>query len=152
MNNLKNLTKVIIYLAILIFFLYDLIADFFSDEFGVHFYLEIIFTVLMFYLLLQQILDISKTTKQLNDAKSKINNLQGEMINYINTSFENWGLTNAENEIAWLIIKGFAFKEIAKIRKVGEKTISLQASSIYKKSKTNNRHELMSLFLEEFIA
>ncbi|WP_164707619.1 helix-turn-helix transcriptional regulator [Bathymodiolus thermophilus thioautotrophic gill symbiont] len=73
------------------------------------------------------------------------------MANYINQTFDKWQLTNAEHDIAWLIIKGYSFKEIAHIRKVSGKTISQQTSIIYKKSNVSNRHELMSNFLEEFI-
>lgn len=144
--------KIIIYLSILIFFINDVIVDFFAYEFNLHFYLELVFTLLMFYLLSSQIYEIKQTHKKLDSAKTKIHHLQGEMINYINASFKNWNLTGAENEVAWLIIKGFAFKKIAEIRGVSEKTIGQQTSSIYKKSGANNRYELMSLFLEEFIA
>jgi DNA-binding CsgD family transcriptional regulator len=149
---MNNTIKIGIYIAIITFFINDLIVDFFSYEFNMHFYLEVIFTILMLYLLSHQIYEVKQTHKQLTSAETKIHNLQGEMIHYINKSFKDWGLTIAENEIAWLIIKGFSFKEIADIRGVSEKTVGQQTSKIYKKSHTNNRHELMSLFLEEFIA
>lgn len=149
---MNNTIKISIYIAIITFFIHDIVVDFLSYELNLHFYIEVIFTILMLYLLSHQIYEIKLTNKQLTTANIKIQNLQGEMIHYINTSFKNWQLTNAENEIAWLIIKGFSFKEIADIRGVSEKTIGQQTSKIYKKSNTNNRHELMSLFLEEFIA
>lgn len=42
-------------------------------------------------------------------------------------------------EIAWLMLKGYSFKEIAALREVKEKTIRQQASSIYSKSGSNNQ-------------
>jgi len=60
-------------------------------------------------------------------------------------------LTNAEREVALLVIKGFSFAKISELRSVSEKTIHQQISSVYKKSNTKNRHEFMSGFLEDFI-
>ena len=65
------------------------------------------------------------------------------------TQFDAWDLTNAEAEIASLILKGAALKDIAALRKTSEATIRQQAQSIYRKSGLGNRSELAAYFLED---
>ncbi|MBA5249737.1 MAG: response regulator transcription factor [Gammaproteobacteria bacterium] len=143
--------KLPIYFTIVIFFIYDLWIDYLGQEFNGNFYLELVLFMAIFYLLVEQINQLKKNKEKLLAATNTIENLQGKMAEYIDKEFKKWQLTNAENEVAWLIIKGFSFKEIAHIRQVSEKTISQQSVAIYKKSGYRNRHELMSAFLEEFI-
>ncbi|MDC9714865.1 MAG: LuxR C-terminal-related transcriptional regulator [Gammaproteobacteria bacterium] len=147
----KSYYKLPIYFMIVIFFIHDLWLDYLEQEFNGHFYLELVLFIAIFSLFIQQINQLKKNRQKLLAATNTIKNLQGEMAEYINQEFKKWQLTNAEKEVAWLIVKGFSFKEIAHIRKVSEKTISQQSATIYKKSGHCNRHELMSAFLEEFI-
>ncbi len=144
--------KFLIYTLIIIFFTYDLWIDYSKYELGLHFFLELLLIVLAIYLLIHQFYEIDKTRLELRTATKTVENLQGKTVDCINQTLSTWQLTNAENEITWLIIKGFSFKEIAHIRKVSEKTIAQQAAAIYKKSNTHNRHELMSNFLDDFIS
>ena len=69
----------------------------------------------------------------------------------IGQQFDAWQFTPAEKEVALLIVKGFASKEIAAMRGVAEKTVRLQCSSIYKKSGVNGRAELAAFFLEDLL-
>lgn len=70
----------------------------------------------------------------------------------IKSQFSDWGLTNAECEIGFLLLKGFSLKEIASFRNVSERTVREQAIKIYFKSKLNNRSELTAFFLEDLLA
>lgn len=65
------------------------------------------------------------------------------------TQFNAWGLSQAEAEIAALILKGAALKDIAALRRTSEATIRQQAQSIYRKSGLGNRSELAAYFLED---
>lgn len=60
-----------------------------------------------------------------------------------------WGLSAAEIDIAWMILKGLAFKEIAVARGTSERTVRQQAQSIYRKSGLPNRAEFSAHFLED---
>jgi putative tricarboxylic transport membrane protein len=62
---------------------------------------------------------------------------------------EAWGLSSAELEIGWMILKGLQFKEIAAARGTSERTVRQQAQSIYAKSGMSNRSEFSALFLED---
>lgn len=67
----------------------------------------------------------------------------------ISTQFKDWELTEAEAEIAALVLKGLALKDIAALRETSEATIRQQAQSIYRKSGLRNRSELSAFFLED---
>ncbi len=62
--------------------------------------------------------------------------------------FEKWGLTEAEREIALLLLKGLSHKEIATERRTSEGTVRQQALSIYRKSGLGGRSTLAAFFLE----
>lgn len=148
---LKLYYQLPIHLVVGLFFVYDLWMDYLGRTLNAHFYLELLLFVAIFYLVIRQFNQIRQHKEKLFQATNTIKKLQGEMAHYIDQEFTKWQLTNAENAVAWLIIKGFSFKEIAQLRQVSEKTISQQSATIYKKSGYNNRHELMSAFLEEFV-
>jgi putative tricarboxylic transport membrane protein len=75
-----------------------------------------------------------------------------EVSDYIYSEFVRWDLTEAEKEIAWLIIKGFSFFKIADLRSRSERTIRQQAAAIYAKAGLRSRAELSAYFLEDLFA
>lgn len=84
--------------------------------------------------------------------KKKISHLSSEFLISIDDQFKKWGFSRAEKEIALLLIKGLAMKEIAEIRGSTENTVRQQASQIYKKSSLNGRMELSAFFLDDLLA
>lgn len=70
----------------------------------------------------------------------------------INTQFSRWNLTDAEREVALLLLKGLSHKEVATIRAVSERTIREQSRSIYTKSGLSGRSALSAFFLEDLLA
>ncbi len=69
----------------------------------------------------------------------------------IDRQFEEWNLTEAERDIGLLILKGFSHNEIAEIRGRSERTVRQQATSLYQKSKLENRAQLSAFFLEDLL-
>ena len=70
----------------------------------------------------------------------------------IDEQLEAWQLTPAEQEIAFLLLKGLSFKEIAAVRGASERTVRQQALSVYAKSGLAGRAELSAFFLEDLLA
>jgi len=66
----------------------------------------------------------------------------------IGREFEKWGLTEAEREIALLLLKGLSHKEIAAQRRTSEGTVRQQGLAIYRKSGLGGRSNLAAFFLE----
>lgn len=82
--------------------------------------------------------------KQLDAAR-------GAFQSGIDGYFEQWGLSEAEKDIALLTIKGMTISEIAEIRQTKQSTIKTQSSAIYKKAGVASRAQLVSSLIEELL-
>lgn len=83
-----------------------------------------------------------------SEARSYLNGL-GEAIE---TQFSRWNLTEAEREVALLLLKGLSHKEIATVRGVSERTVREQSRSVYTKAGLTGRTALSAFFLEDLLA
>jgi DNA-binding CsgD family transcriptional regulator len=69
----------------------------------------------------------------------------------IDRQFERWALTDAEREIALLLLKGLSHKEVSAVRDTTERTVRQQALAIYRKAGLSGRAELAAFFLEDLL-
>ncbi len=69
----------------------------------------------------------------------------------IDQQLDAWSLTPAEKEVAFLLLKGLSFKEIATVRSASERTVRQQALAVYAKSGLAGRAELAAFFLEDLL-
>ena len=83
-----------------------------------------------------------------SEARTLLNGL-GEAIE---RQFSRWNLTEAEREVALLLLKGFSLKEVAALRATSERTIRAQARSLYSKAAVSGRAGLSAFFLEDLLA
>lgn len=70
----------------------------------------------------------------------------------IDAQFSRWNLTEAEREVALLLLKGLSLKEVAAVRATTERTIRAQAQAVYAKAGVNGRAALSAFFLEDLLA
>lgn len=82
------------------------------------------------------------------EARSLIDGLGATM----RSQFERWNLSDAECEVALLLIKGLSLKEIAMLRETREPTVRAQARSVYAKAGLAGRAGLSAFFLEDLLA
>lgn len=69
----------------------------------------------------------------------------------IRAQFAQWNLTESEQAVALLLLKGLSFKEIAAVRNTLEKTVRQQASGIYRKAGVSGRHAFSAWFIEDIL-
>ena len=69
----------------------------------------------------------------------------------IAAQFQSWSLTEAEADVAGLMLKGLAHKEIAALRQCSEATVRQHATSVYRKSDLTSRSQLTAFFLEDLL-
>ena len=69
----------------------------------------------------------------------------------ISLQLDEWQLSAAEKEVAFLLLKGLSLKEIAAARRTTEKTARVQSSAVYTKSGLAGRSELSAFFLEDLL-
>lgn len=81
---------------------------------------------------------IAEKTKSIPDAVSTI------IIEWKNKQLDSLQLTIKERQVAELILKGLAMKEIAYTLGNTEKTLKHHAQSIYKKANVSGRAELFA--------
>lgn len=69
----------------------------------------------------------------------------------ISIQLNEWGLSNAEKEVALLLLKGLSIKEISYVRGTSPGTTRQQATSLYNKAEIGSRAELSAFFLEDLL-
>jgi DNA-binding CsgD family transcriptional regulator len=84
--------------------------------------------------------------------QNKTARLSGELHAAMRDQFARWSLSPSEAEVALLLIKGLSMKEVSTARRVKEKTIRQQATSIYAKAGCAGRHELVAHFIEDLLS
>jgi DNA-binding CsgD family transcriptional regulator len=82
------------------------------------------------------------------ESRSLINGLGAA----IDLQFARWNFTEAEREVALLLLKGLSIKEAAAVRATSERTIRAQAAALYGKAGVNGRAALSAFFLEDLLA
>jgi DNA-binding CsgD family transcriptional regulator len=70
----------------------------------------------------------------------------------IDSQFQQWRLTEAEREVALLLLKGLSLREIAGLRETSERTVRQQSLAVYRKAGLAGRAELSAYFLEDLLA
>ena len=144
--------------VVLLFFIYDIAHDFYSGGFDVELVVEGLTVLAMLWLLhaewkrnqrLRQ--DLGSARADTARAEAGVQKLSGQFSEYVRAAFRRWSLSRSEQEIAWLLLKGFPFAEIAELRGVQEKTVRQQATAIYAKSGCKNRNELVAHFIEDLL-
>ena len=151
-DNTFKLMNLAVSSALILFFFGDVVIDLIEGEAKTaHFYLETAFVVVMTVLFVFQIREFNAMRNEITSTKKELSNLKKSTTELINSQIDLLGLTNAERDVAWLIIKGTSYKKIAELRGVSERTINQQVGSIFKKSNVANRHEFISSFIEDLM-
>jgi len=75
----------------------------------------------------------------------------GALHELIETYYDTWRLTPAEQDVASFTLKGFSTGEIAGFRGSAEGTIKAHLNAIYRKSGASGRSALISLLLEDLM-
>jgi DNA-binding CsgD family transcriptional regulator len=70
----------------------------------------------------------------------------------IDSQFQQWKLTEAEREVALLLLKGLSLREIASLRETSERTVRQQSLAVYRKAGLAGRAELSAFFLEDLLS
>jgi DNA-binding NarL/FixJ family response regulator len=163
---MKNLLLALLLLLIMLFNLSDIFADISLGVSTAHIIEEVIVVLLTAigagYLLFeryQQRQELAELNRQLSSNSQQLKNMSEQMrtarrqySEAIEAQFDAWQLTQSEQQVALLLLKGLSFKEMALIRQTKEKTIRQQASNIYAKSGVDGRHEFAAWFMEDFLS
>ena len=102
--------------------------------------------------------NLIETNKQFSTSKIEAEKWKADSRKFldglssaIDGQLNNWKLTMAEKEVAFLLLKGLSLKEVADVRNTTEKTARTQSIAIYAKSGLSGRSELSAFFLEDLL-
>jgi DNA-binding CsgD family transcriptional regulator len=101
---------------------------------------------------LQVIRDLEIARLQGQRWRSESRTLLNGLGEAIDVQFTRWSLTDAEREVALLLLKGLSTKEIAAVRTGSERTVREHARAIYSKAGLTGRAALSAFFLEDLLA
>jgi DNA-binding CsgD family transcriptional regulator len=101
---------------------------------------------------LQVIRDLEVARLQGQRWRSESRLLLNGLGEAIDAQFTRWSLTDAEREVALLLLKGLSTKEIAAVRAGSERTVREHARAIYSKAGLTGRAALSAFFLEDLLA
>ena len=92
----------------------------------------------------QAAVDVPAPPPELAETRHRLGHL-------IQQQFTAWELTDSEQAVGLLLLKGLSFREIAGLRETREKTVRAQASAIYRKAGVSGRHAFSAWFIEDFL-
>lgn len=95
--------------------------------------------------------DLERTRADVERWRAEAETLLTRLGTALDHEFDAWALTDAEREIAILILKGLSYKEIASARGTTERTVRHQALAIFRKAGLAGRAEMAAHFLEVFL-
>jgi len=93
--------------------------------------------------------DLNATRAEAERWRKEAHTLLQGLSEAIDKQFARWQFTPAERDVALLLLKGLSHKEVARVRKVSERTARQQSLAIYKKAGVEGRAELAAFFLED---
>lgn len=138
-----------------LFFIFDAIREFSNIPEKVGFFN---FEIFEFAIVIVMVISMIVTGRQLINIrtessylKNKLRAASGEFNAMLENSFQEWGLTSSERDVALLAIKGLGIGEISVLRETKEGTIKAQLNAIYKKANVSGRPQLISSFVEELM-
>jgi DNA-binding CsgD family transcriptional regulator len=165
MTYLKEILLIVILSVIILGNLYDFVTDYRHGAPTLHLLEEaaviVISTALMLWLLvdlrrqhselLQVRLELTEQRHSATAPPPALAKARRQLSTLIQTQFRDWELTDSEQEVGLLLLKGLSFKEIAALRQTHEKTVRAQASAIYRKAGVSGRHAFAAWFIEDFL-
>ncbi len=147
---------VVLQLLFSLFFIFDLAADIFGfrkEPMSWEFH-EAVQIITIIALLLGSFLGFiafRNLARQRRDMDRQMLVARQAFHELMQHSFQEWGLTPSEREVALFILKGLSNTEIAELRGKSIGTVKAQVNAIFRKAGANSRAQLISQFMEELI-
>ncbi|MEQ9518401.1 MAG: LuxR C-terminal-related transcriptional regulator [Parvibaculum sp.] len=137
-----------------LFFIGDVIEDFREDGHldDPHLFLETIAALALVAGVMFLMVELRSLLARMGDMQVGLRVARGNMADVMKTFFDEWALTDAERDVAIMILKGLDNETIAEVRSTASGTVRAQATSIYAKSGTHGRAQFISLFMEELMS
>jgi DNA-binding CsgD family transcriptional regulator len=144
---------IIVNLLCAMFFLSDVVRDFEALKSGeqLHLIVEALASAALLFTSIFLSIELKKLIERNAAMAVGISAARGEMNLLMQQFFTQWGLSDAERDVALFVIKGLDNDAIATIRGTAAGTVRAQCASIYSKAGVEGRPHLISIFMEELL-
>jgi DNA-binding CsgD family transcriptional regulator len=134
-----------------VFFVGDVIGDLREDPASVHFIFEAGVTFVLVLGVLFGAWTLRRTIELLRAQDAALDVARGALSEVIEAQFAAWALTPAENDVAFLALKGLDVAEIAAMRGAAQGTVRAQLTKIYAKAGVSGRAQFAAFFVEDLL-
>ena len=162
---MKDLLLIGLLCLIMIGTLTDIVVDSIGGASTLHLAVEALILIATTVLIIWLLNDLRHQRRALAELRREVTGQEPAIIpaspeavetrqrlgNLIQQQFATWELTDSEQTVGLLLLKGLSFREIAAVRETREKTVRAQASSIYHKAGVSGRHAFSAWFIEDFL-
>jgi len=135
-----------------VFFIGDVISDFLetgaSAAVHFHLYVETLASISLIAAIMIEIKYLLQLLRRKEHLENSLRLANSAIHDVIESEFEGWNLTPAEQDVATFLVKGLSTMEIAEMRGNAEGTIKAHLNAIYRKSGTKSRAEMLSLLID----
>lgn len=94
---------------------------------------------------------LTRAHRRTERAEAQLRAASGAFMDLMQDRFAEWGLTEAERDVALFAMKGLSIQEIAEVRQTSDGTVKAQTGAIYRKAGVSGRPQLLSLFIEDLM-
>ena len=133
------------------FFLVDVIADTRAEGPGSHVIAEALAVLALCAGVLFGALELRRLLRRTRRQDEALAVAAGALADLVQQRFRDWGLTDAERNVALLALKGFDSNEIAGLRGASPGTVRAQLAQVYAKAGVSSRAALVSLFFDDLL-
>ncbi|SFI43452.1 helix-turn-helix transcriptional regulator [Jannaschia pohangensis] len=137
-----------------LFFIGDVVTDLLEGAAFVdlHFGVETLAAIALLIGVAFMMLELRLLLSRMDQMDTGLMIARGRMAEVMQGFFDDWHLTEAERDVAIMVLKGLDNTPIAEVRQTAAGTVRAQTTSIYAKSGTSGRPQFVSLFVEELMS
>ncbi len=135
----------------MVFYVGDVISDFRDNPESVHFIFEATVTTALVLGILFGTFALRRTIDLLQAQEQALDVARGALGAVIDRQFQDWALTPAERDVAFLALKGLDVAEIADLRGAAQGTVRAQLTRIYSKAGVSGRAQFAAFFVEDLL-
>ena len=107
------------------------------------------FGLILGALLTVRLLFIAQKAKRRADQARRMTS--GQFTEIVDGYFQKLEFTQAEKDVAWMLLKGMSTAEIAELRDTKLGTVKAQCTALYRKAGVNSKGQLFSLIVEDLL-
>ncbi|QTN35385.1 helix-turn-helix transcriptional regulator [Cognatishimia activa] len=100
-------------------------------------------------LLTVRLLFVAQRARQRADQARRMTS--GQFTEIVDGYFQRLAFTEAETDVAWMLLKGLSTAEIAELRDTKLGTVKAQCTALYRKAGVKSKGQLFSLIVEDLL-